>query len=159
MPHDPCNAGHTMCLSFDLPENSIINPVRPAPTDSYGYLVVCPMELMFRCFARVIPDKCPSGGYQLTGAMISRTRAQFGHPFVMVDAMHGGNGALYDHDGVTNQLVGNGDLPNNPVEVTETRYPVRVNRLEFAADVAERADTAAAWVCARNTSSSSPDVR
>ncbi len=136
MPHDPCNAGHTMCLSFDLPENSIINPARPAPTDSYGYLVVCLMELMFRCFAGVAPDKCPSGGYQLTGAMLSRTRTRFGRPFVMVDAMHGGNGALCDHDGVTNQLVGNGDLPNNPVEVTETRYPVRVNRLEFAADVA-----------------------
>jgi N-methylhydantoinase B len=68
--------------------------------------------------------------------MLSRTRTRFGRPFVMVDAMHGGNGALCDHDGVTNQLVGNGDLPNNPVEVTETRYPVRVNRLEFAADVA-----------------------
>lgn len=136
MPHDPCNAGHAMCLTFDLPENSIINPARPAPTDSYGYLVVCLMELMFRCFVRVVPDKCPSGGYQLTGAMISRTRAQFGRPFVMVDAMHGGNGALCDYDGVTNQLVGNGDLPNTPVEVTETRHPVRVHRLEFAADKA-----------------------
>ena len=136
MPYDPCNAGHTMCLSYDLPQDSIINPTRPAPTDSYGYLVVCLMELMFRCLVGVVPDRCPSGGYQLTGAMISRTRAQFGRPFVMIDAMHGGNGALCDYDGVTNQLVGNGDLPNNPVEVTETRHPVRINRLEFAADVA-----------------------
>ena len=135
-PHDPCNAGHTRCIDFELPEDSLINPRYGAPTDSYGYLVVCLMELMFRCFARVLPERCPAGGYQLAGAFLSRNASPGLEPFVMVDATHGGNGALRNADGVTNQLVGNGDLPNSPVEVTETRQPVRINFLRFAPEVA-----------------------
>ena len=135
LPFDPCNAGHAKCLDFELPPATIINPTRPAPTDSYGYIVECLMELMFRCFANVIPEHCPAGGYQLTGGFITRTQGEFGKPFVMTDPVHGGNGATHDSDGPTNQLVGNGDLPSNPVEVMETRHPVLVTRLEFAPEM------------------------
>ena len=136
MPFDPCNAGHTRCLEFDLPDGTLVSPLRPAPTDSYGYLVVCLIELMFRCFARIAPSRCPSGGYQLTGVAFARSDTRDGDPFVLQDPTHGGNGALYDTDGETNQLVGNGDLPNTPVEITETRYPVRVESLQLAPHVA-----------------------
>lgn len=136
LPHDPCNAGHTRCLSFELPPNSIINPERPAPTDSYGYIVSCLMELMFRCFAPLLPDRCPAGGYQLTVGMPARIRPEYGKPFILIDPQHGGNGATLNEDGPTNQIVGNGDLPNNPVEVSETRFPIRVDRLEFAPEMA-----------------------
>jgi len=136
MPNDPCNAGHAMCLDYELPERSVINPEWPAPTDSYGYIVECLMELMFRCFANITPEHCPAGGYQLTGGFITRTQSEFGEPFVMTDPVHGGNGATCDGDGPTNQLTGNGDLPTNPVEVMETRHPVLVDRVEFAPDMA-----------------------
>jgi len=135
LPYDPCNAGHAKCLEFVLPPATIINPVRPAPTDSYGYLVECLMELTFRCFANVIPEHCLAGGYQLTGGFITRTQPEFGKPFVMTDPVHGGNGATHNGDGPTNQLVGNGDLPNNPVEVMETRHPVLIDRVEFASEM------------------------
>jgi N-methylhydantoinase B len=136
MPFDPCNAGHVKCLEFELPEGSLVAPLRPAPTDSYGYLVVCLIELMFRCFARIAPGRCPAGGYQLTGAAFARSDAREGGAFVMQDPVHGGNGALCDADGETNQLVGNGDLPNAPVEITETRYPIRVEQLALTPEVA-----------------------
>ena len=136
MPFDPCNAGHTKCLEFDLPEGTLVSPLRPAPTDSYGYLVVCLIELMFRCFASIAPSRCPSGGYQLTGVAFARSDTANGEPFVLQDPTHGGNGALYDSDGETNQLVGNGDLPNTPVEITETRYPVLIERLQLEPHVA-----------------------
>jgi N-methylhydantoinase B len=136
MPFDPCNAGHTMCLDYELPAKTLINPERPAPTDSYGYLVECLMELMFRCFANIIPERCPAGGYQLTGGFITRTQTEYGDPFVMTDPVHGGNGATFDGDGPTNQLTGNGDLPTNPIEVMETRHPVMVDQLTFSSAMA-----------------------
>lgn len=135
LPFDPCNAGHTKCLDFELPPESIVNPVWPAPTDSYGYVIECLMDMMFRCFLNIVPDKCPAGGYQLTGAFFSRSQSRHGKPFVMMDPMHGGNGALIDRDGATNQLTGNGDLPNTPIEITETRHPFRVELFEFAPEV------------------------
>ena len=133
MPFDPCNAGHTKCLDFELPGDTIINPSRPAPTDSYGYLVECLMEMVFRCFANITPDRCPAGCYQLTGGFITRTQAGAGKPFVMADPLHGGNGATFDSDGPTNQIIGNGDLPTNPVEIMETRYPVLIDKMELTA--------------------------
>lgn len=136
LPFDPCNAGHALCLDFDLPEQSLVNPVRPAPTDSYGYVIECLMDMMFRCFVNIVPDKCPAGGYQLTSAFFSRSQAKHGKPFIMMDPMHGGNGALHDRDGGTNQLTGNGDLPNTPIEITETRHPFRIELFEFAPEVA-----------------------
>lgn len=136
MPFDATNDGHSRCMEFDIPGPSILSPVRPAPTDSYGYLVVCLMELMFRCFAPLVPERCPAGGYQLNGGSLSRTQQADGRPFVMIEPIHGGNGALHDRDGATNQLVGNGDLPNTPIEVLETRFPVRVDRLEYAPETA-----------------------
>lgn len=136
MPNDPCNAGHTTRLDYELPPKSIINPEWPAPTDSYGYIVECLMELMFRCFASIIPERCPAGGYQLTGGFISRTQTEYGEPFVLTDPVHGGNGATHDGDGPTNQLTGNGDLPTNPVEVMETRHPVMVDRVELVSEMA-----------------------
>ncbi len=136
MPFDPCNAGHTMCLDYELPPRSLVNPERPSPTDSYGYLVETLMELMFRCFANIVPERCPAGGYQLTGGFITRTQTEYGPPFVMTDPVHGGNGATFDGDGPTNQLTGNGDLPTNPVEVMETRHPVLIKRVEFAPEMA-----------------------
>ncbi|MEM9172166.1 MAG: hydantoinase B/oxoprolinase family protein [Pseudomonadota bacterium] len=137
MPLDPCNAGHAMCIEYDdLPKDSLVNPSWPAPTDSYGYIVGCLMELTFRCLADVVPDKIPAGCYMLTGAFLGKESDDENESTVVSDALHGGNGALFNDDGVTNQLVGNGDLPNNPVEVLETRHPIRVESLEFATDMA-----------------------
>ncbi len=136
MPLDPCNAGHTKCVEVELPPSSLINPDSPAPTDSYGYALGNTLELAFRSLAQALPGQCPAGGYQLTGAFISRTQSRSGPAFVMTEPLHGGNGATCNEDGPTNQLVGNGDLPTSPIEIMETRFPVHVESLEFAPEMA-----------------------
>jgi N-methylhydantoinase B len=70
------------------------------------------------------------------GMAFARTDARFGPPFVLMEPLDGGNGAQYAADGGTLMFVGNGDVPNLPVEVLETRYPLRVERLELAPEVA-----------------------
>src|SRR5262249_32933728 len=67
---------------------------------------------------------------------LSRTQSSEGEPFIMTEPLHGGNGATCREDGPTNQLVGNGDLPTSPVEIMETRFPIHVNKLEFAPEMA-----------------------
>jgi len=135
MPYDPCNEGHSLAIDVELPPASIVNPDSPAPTDSYGYAIENLLELAFRSLAPVLPDRCPAGGYQLTGAFLSRTQVGAGNPFIMTEPLHGGNGATQTEDGPTNQLVGNGDLPTSPVEIMETRFPILVEFLEFAPEM------------------------
>ena len=136
MPSDPCNEGHSLCIDVELPPASIVNPDSPAPTDSYGYAIENLLELAFRSLSHALPDRCPAGGYQLTGAFLSRTQIGAGKPFIMTEPLHGGNGATQSEDGPTNQLVGNGDLPTSPVEIMETRFPIVVECLEFASEQA-----------------------
>jgi N-methylhydantoinase B len=136
MPLDPTNDGHFHCVEIDLPPNSIINPSRPAPTDSYGYAVEVLTELTLRCFGHVLPERCPAGSYQLTFLGFARSADDRGPGFVVSDSVHGGNGAHCDADGQTLMLPGNGDLPINPVEVLETRYPIRLERVELIPDSA-----------------------
>lgn len=131
LPYDPCNAGHSMAIEFDVPKNTIVNPALGAPTDSYAYVNTCLIELMFRAFAELVPERCPAGGYQLAACFFGRAASENHNAFVLTDATHGGNGARSFDDGVTNMQVGMGDLPNNPVEVTETRAPVRISWLKF----------------------------
>ena len=57
---------------------------------------------------------------------------RYGKPFIYIDPMDGGGGALPFDDGADGTIFhGDGDAPNTPVEVAETRYPVRIDRYQF----------------------------
>ncbi|QIB67017.1 hydantoinase B/oxoprolinase family protein [Kineobactrum salinum] len=135
MPDDATNEGHAAQIDFTISPGLLVSPTRPQPVDSYGYAIECITECMFQALGPVFPERVPAGGFQLFGFSLSRADARDGKPFVMMDPMDGGNGAYPDCDGPTMMFVGNGDVPNNPVEITETRYPLRIERLELCADV------------------------
>lgn len=61
VPMDPANAGHTRPLQVIAPENSMLNPQFPAPTDSYGYVGNSLSDLVVRALAPAMPDKCIAG--------------------------------------------------------------------------------------------------
>lgn len=136
MADDGTNEGHTHCLNFHIPPGLIVSPQRPAPTDSYGYLIEGVTELVFQCLAHAIPERCPAGGFQLFGVSLSRTDLRHGKPFVLIEPLDGGNGAQMSADGGTLMFIANGDVPNIPVEVMENRYPVRIERLDLEPSVA-----------------------
>jgi len=135
MPNDATNEGHALQIDFAISPGLLVSPTRPQPVDSYGYAIECITECMLQALGPVFPERVPAGGFQLFGFCLSRADARDGMPFVMMDPMDGGNGANPDNDGATMMFVGNGDVPNNPVEIAETRYPIRIERLELCADV------------------------
>jgi N-methylhydantoinase B len=123
MPLDPTNGGHFRPIEFDIEPGLIVSPQRPAPCDSYGYVGVAVNILLCRALAAAIPDRCPAGGYQLFGASLFRVDPRFGEPFIFMGPISGGDGARPFADGPTLVFAGNGDTPNTPVEVMETRFP------------------------------------
>lgn len=135
MPDDATNEGHAAQVDLTISPGLMVSPTRPQPVDSYGYAIECITECMFQALGPVFPERVPAGGCQLFGFSLSRADARDGKPFVMMDPMDVGNGAYPDCDGPTMMFVGNGDVPNNPVEITETRYPLRIERLELCTDV------------------------
>jgi N-methylhydantoinase B len=125
MPLDATNGGHFRPIEFDTEPGLIVSPQRPAPCDSYGYVGVALAVLLFRAMSEAVPDRCPAGGYQLSGASLFRVDPRYGEPFIMMGPLSGGDGARPFADGPTLVFAGNGDTPNTPVEIIETRFPVR----------------------------------
>jgi N-methylhydantoinase B len=136
-PRDRTNEGHFLAMTIDLPSGLIVSPERPSPCDCYLYVAACAQETAFRALAGALPDRCPAGGLQATGFFFFRVDATKGEPFIWVDPMTGGNGAHAAADGGTLMMFSNGDVPNTPVEVAETRFPaIRVERSALRPEVA-----------------------
>lgn len=134
-PLDRTNEGHFLAVGFDLPPGLMVSAERPSPSDSYGYAATCVEEMVFRALSSVIPDRCPAGGYQLTAGFFFRLDPRDGEPFICIDPVGGGNGGQPAGDGPTMMMFPNGDVPNTPVEVLETRYPaVRIEEFSLRVD-------------------------
>jgi N-methylhydantoinase B len=126
------NQGHLRPLTVTAPDNTIVSPLYPAPCDSYGYVAEMIIHLVVRALAQAIPERCPAASYQMAGCYFFRTDARFGKPFIFVDPVDGGGGAFPHDDGPSGLIfVGDGDAPNTPVEIIETRYPLLVRRYTF----------------------------
>jgi N-methylhydantoinase B len=135
MPTDPTNEGHFLALDFDLPPGLVVTPQRPAPCDSYGYLGVVLMELTIRAMSAAVPERCPAGSYQLFGVYLFRVDPRDGTPFIFIDPIDGGHGARPHADGPSLIFMADGDTPNTPIEIVETRYPIRCERHSYLRDV------------------------
>ena len=132
MPFDPMNHGHMRPLTVSAPEHTIVHPQYPAPCDSYGLVAEMVLHLVIKALSQAIPERCPACSYQMFGIYCFRTEPRHGQPFIYIDPLSGGGGALPHDDGPSGLIfVGNGDAPNTPCEIIETRYPLRVNRYTF----------------------------
>jgi N-methylhydantoinase B len=132
VPLEPANEGHSRPLKVTAPENSIVNPSWPAPCDSYGYAALVIIDLVSEALSNAVPDRCPAGEYMLFGAWMFRVDPRYGKPFICVDPVDGGGGALPFDDGADGLIFhGDGDVPNLPAEVCENRYPIRMDRYEM----------------------------
>lgn len=131
VPLDPTNAGHMRPLTVIAPENTVVNPQYPAPTDSYGYVGNTLSDLTIRALAPAMPDKCIAGSYQLFGIYLLRVDHRYGEPFLFVEPTAGGWGGRPTGDGQTLIFYLDGDTPNTPGEVIESRYPLLVQRYTY----------------------------
>lgn len=129
MPMDSMNHGHLRPLAVTAPENTLVSPLYPAPCDSYGYVGEMVIHLMVKALSQAIPERCPAASYQMFGIYFYRMDPRFGKPFIFVDPVDGGGGAFPFDDGPGGLIfVGDGDAPNTPIEIIESRYPLLVTR-------------------------------
>jgi N-methylhydantoinase B len=132
VPHEPANEGHSRPLAVVSPEHTITNPSWPAPCDSYGYAALILTDLVSEALSHALPERCPSGEYMLLGTRLFRIDPRRGKPFIVLSPQPGGGGALPFDDGADGLIFhGDGDAPNTPAEIAETRWPLRVERYEL----------------------------
>ena len=133
-PLDRTNEGHFRPITVDLSAGRLVTPERPAPVDSYGYLIGGVGELVLEAMAQLAPHRARAGGLQLLAIFLYRTRAELGPPFMFIEPVHGGQGATPDADGATLARFADGDASNTAAEVIEMRYPLQCERFELRCD-------------------------
>jgi N-methylhydantoinase B len=92
--------------------------------------------MTMKALSEAAPWQCPAGGYQLFSIYLHRVDPRAGEPFNFIDILAGGDGARPTDDGPTLIFAGAGDESNTPIEIVETRFPVRCHRYELSPEVA-----------------------
>jgi len=90
------------------------------------------IDLVTEALSNAVPDRTVAGEYMLLGTRLFRIDPRHGEPFIVLSPQPGGGGAFSFDDGADGLIFhGDGDAPNTPVEVAETRWPIRVERYQL----------------------------
>ena len=122
-------------LKVVAPDRSMFDAKEPAACQYYYPHLGMMIDLFIRALAPVLPERVIAGQpADAMNVLFTGTDAN-GDQFVSGEATAVGWGAFQGGDG-TNGLInyGGGDLKNIPVEVFESRYPLRIHRYALRND-------------------------
>ena len=129
-PDVPVTAGTFRNLAINAPEASVFDAREPAACQYYYPHLGLMIDLFIRSLAPALPDRVVAGqAADPMNVLFSGVDPRNKEPFVVGEATAVGWGAYQGGDG-TNGLInyGGGDLKNIPVEVMESRYPIRLHK-------------------------------
>jgi N-methylhydantoinase B len=141
-PWNPANSGSARPVHVIAPEGTIVNARLPGPVvvsnhETSNVIV----DVLFSALAQACadqPQRFIAGSYASGGPMFlggaDQRPGHDGRPFVYLEVNAGGNGARYDKDGLSATRCGTGNTGNQPIEVVESEYPVRVHEYTLVAD-------------------------
>ncbi|MDY6817316.1 MAG: hydantoinase B/oxoprolinase family protein [Halobacteriales archaeon] len=133
-PAEDSNHGQYAPLSVTAPEGSIFNAEYPAAT-FLGWTSILGIDVIYRALAKGMPERVPAaGGGDLCSIMLYGTD-RAGRQFVEANNDAVGWGATHSRDG-SNALmhISETRVRNIPIEVIETKAPVRIERLTLRQD-------------------------
>jgi N-methylhydantoinase B len=124
-------------LSLHFDEPSAFAAVEPAAVFAYGEAPALAIDLTIRALAPAMPDVVTAGGPGSSWNVGIFGPHPAGGGFAAIEALAGGWGATSRTDGDSATIhMDAGDFKNTPIEVTETRYPVKVRRYSLGQDSA-----------------------
>lgn len=135
-PFEPVNEGHFRPMEVVLPDNCLFNAQLPAPAGIYGIPLMTLCDVIFKAMSPAMPEQIPAAHYcDVCAVFIFGTDPNTGKPYLHVEPEGGGWGACPHQDGENVLIaIADGDTRNVPVEVIESRYPLRMERYELRQD-------------------------
>jgi N-methylhydantoinase B len=132
-PHIPANAGCFRAVEVVCPDKTVFTAKRPAPVSTYWETQMYAVDLIWKALAPHMPERL-TAGHQLSvcAVILAGTHADTKEFALLVCPLVGGWGAGIDKDGESGQFsAADGETYNIPVEITEARYGVLVERYAF----------------------------
>ncbi|WP_248961344.1 hydantoinase B/oxoprolinase family protein [Sphaerisporangium perillae] len=145
-----CRVGYKLLVSPDVPGNggsfrpmtvqvragSVFGAVAPAACQWYFSHLGLLIDMVAKALAPAMPDKVAGASHgDSMIVLLAGTDPRTRRDYVSLEATLGGWGAWDGSDGETALINSvNGSLKDMPIEVFETRYPIRVSRYEIRPD-------------------------
>ncbi len=114
------------------PPGTLLTPVFPAPTNARTFVILRLLGVLAGALAKAVGGRMPADQETIRYTGFHGLDAE-GRFYLMREVLGGGSGGRHYADGAdTIHIVP--DSKNLPVEFTETRFPLRVERLALAPD-------------------------
>jgi N-methylhydantoinase B len=132
-PELPSNSGFADAITASFRPGSLLDPMSPAPVNTYMPVAVATAEALIDAFGKALPTSRMAESSSGTNGTFSH-RPSGRSPKVQYELPAGAMGARWNKDGVSASKVhvANGSL--TPIEVLETEFPVRLQRFELRID-------------------------
>ncbi|MCU1612592.1 MAG: N-methylhydantoinase B/acetone carboxylase, alpha subunit [Frankiales bacterium] len=127
------NEGVVPLIEMRFPEKgTLLTPIFPAPTNARTFVILRLLGVLAGVLAKATGGRMPADQETIRYTGVYGTDMD-GEPYLMREVLGGGSGGRYYADGEdTIHVVP--DSRNLPTEFTESRFPLRVERLGLAMD-------------------------
>ena len=133
-PGVPPNSGCYRPIKLLTRPGSVVDPLPPGAVAARTNCTQKIVEAMLRALAQAVPDRVTAGSHGQISTCGFGGRDAAGKRFIYPDIQGGGSGARPYRDGRDGQDSHLPRFMNTPIEVTERRFPVRIERYEFITD-------------------------
>lgn len=128
------NAAFERVVQIVAPEGSIVNPRPPAPVGGRGTTCQRLADLLLGVLGLVAPERVCACGHGTTSINMHGYDTIRKRPFICIDGIGGGLGGREGFDGMDAVQIHTNNIPNLPVEILESEYPIRVLKFELVPD-------------------------
>jgi N-methylhydantoinase B len=132
-PTIPMNEGCFRPVHVNVPEGTLLNPLRPAPVAA-GNVETSTRnaEVVLQALAKAAPDRVPArSGGTMSNVLLGGVRSD-GRSWAFYETNGCGMGARPTKDGISGIQCHMTNTMNTPIEALEREFPLRVTRYEFA---------------------------
>ena len=135
-PDNPPDGGAFRALTVAVPRGSMLAAEEPAPCQWYFTPLGLLIDLVVKALADVLPEQAAGASYGDSMVIsMSGIDPRNGNPWLDLEPTVGGWGAWQGSDGESGLINNvNGSLKDLPIEVFETKFPMRLTEYAFRAD-------------------------
>lgn len=124
--------GYMRPISLSAPLGSLVNPHRYAACAARGVIAYRMLDTSFAAFGKIMPGLVPAGGEGgPTAITFAGKDAATNAQWLVTDGILGSWGGRRDFDGVEGISSPGANLSNQPIELMESRLPLRVTEYGY----------------------------
>jgi N-methylhydantoinase B len=133
-PHMFVTSGLLHAIDITTRPASILDPIYPAPVNTYNPTVHAVVDAIFDAVGHLVPARTRADGCGSRSIIIGGRSTYTGKGYVQYEIIGGGAGARAVKDGASGTNVNQSNAKIASVEIIESEFPTRVLRFELIKD-------------------------